>query len=84
MWSLLRPSRWTRTTPTPDRTTSRRLLAASLAKLGRLEEARHEAELFMVSDPHFTISQWTDSQPFQADETRQHFVDGYRLAGLPE
>jgi TolB-like protein/class 3 adenylate cyclase len=70
--------------PETYRTTSRRLLAASLAKLGRIDQARQEAELFMVSDPHFTISQWAASQPFQHEPTRQHFIDGYRMAGLPE
>jgi TolB-like protein len=70
--------------PETHRTTSRRTLAASLAQLGRLEDARQEAELFMMSNPHFTIRQWADSQPFGDEKTRQHFVDGYRKAGLPE
>jgi tetratricopeptide (TPR) repeat protein len=70
--------------PETYRTTSRRLLAASLAQLGRLEDARQEGQLFMMSNPHFTIRQWTDSQPFRDEETRQHFVDGYRMVGFPE
>jgi hypothetical protein len=37
---------------------SRRTLAAALAKLGRREEAKREAERFMISNPHFTISGW--------------------------
>ena len=70
--------------PETYRTTSRRLLAASLAKLGRLDEARREADLFMMSSPHFTIRHWSASQPFRDDDLRQHFEEGYRLAGLPE
>ena len=66
------------------RTKSRRILAASLAQLGHLDEARQEAELFMLSNPHFTISHWAASQPFRDEAMRQHFVDGYRRAGLPE
>ena len=66
------------------RTVSRRTLAASLAQLGRLDEARQEAEMFMVSYPHFTIHQWDQSQPFRDKAACQHFVDGYRKAGLPE
>ena len=66
------------------RTTSRRTLAASLAQHGRLEDARQEGRLFMISNPHFTIGEWADSQPFRDKETLQHFVDGYRKAGLPE
>jgi TolB-like protein/Tfp pilus assembly protein PilF len=65
------------------RTGSRRILAASLAQLGRMDEARQEAELFMVSNPHFTISYWATTQPFQDEAIREHFVDGYRKAGLP-
>ena len=70
--------------PETHRTTSRRTLAASLAQLGRLEDARQEAELFMMSNPHFTIRQWANSQPFRDEQTRRHFVDGYLKAGLPE
>ena len=66
------------------RTGSRRILAASLAQLGRIEEARQEAELFMISNPHFTISYWAAGQPFRDAAALAHFVDGYRKAGLPE
>ena len=66
------------------RTPSRRTLAASLAQLGRLDEARREAEMFMVSNPHFTIHHWIESLPFRDERAHQHFIDGYRKAGLPE
>jgi TolB-like protein len=62
----------------------RRTLAAALAQLGRPEEARWEAEMFMVSNPHFTIHHWVESQRFWDEAACQHFVDGYRKAGLPE
>jgi tetratricopeptide (TPR) repeat protein len=70
--------------PETYRTTSRRMLAAALAQLGRLEEARQEAELFMMSNPHFTITHWATSQPFDDAELRQRFVEGYRKSGLPD
>jgi tetratricopeptide (TPR) repeat protein len=63
---------------------SRRILAATLAQLGRLDEARREAELFMIHNPHFKISQWVATRPFRDEAVREHFVDGYRKAGLPE
>ena len=66
------------------RTASRRILAASLAQLGRLDEARQEAALFMSSNPHFTINHWISFQPFRDEPTREHFIEGYRKAGLPE
>jgi TolB-like protein/class 3 adenylate cyclase/Flp pilus assembly protein TadD len=66
------------------RTPSRRTLAASLAQLGRLDEARHEAAMFMANNQYFTIKNWVEAQPFRDEAARQHFIDGYRKAGLPE
>ena len=66
------------------RTMSRRFLAASLAQLGRMEEAHREAEYFLISNPHFTIGFWTKTQPVRDRATLAHFVEGYRKAGLPE
>ena len=66
------------------RTGSRRILAASLAQLGQMNEARREAVLYMASNPRFTISHWAATQPFRDEATLAHFVDGYRKAGLPE
>ncbi|MGJ7037205.1 TolB-like protein/cytochrome c-type biogenesis protein CcmH/NrfG [Shinella sp. BE166] len=66
------------------RTSSRRFLAASLAQLGRLDEARAEAELFLVGNPGFTTRHWAATEPFRDAATLAHFVDGYRKAGLPE
>jgi TolB-like protein/Tfp pilus assembly protein PilF len=65
------------------RTESRRTLAASLAQLGQLDEARREAELFMASRPNFTIRHWQYSVPFADESASEHFVEGYRKAGLP-
>ena len=66
------------------RTSSRRFLAASLAQLGRLDEAHAEAELFLVGNPDFTIRHWAATEPFRDAATLQHFIDGFRKAGLPE
>jgi len=66
------------------RTSSRRFLAASLAQLGRLDEARAEVEMFLVSNPHFTTRHWVMTEPFRDAAMLEHFVDGFRKAGLPE
>lgn len=66
------------------RTSSRRFLAASLAQLGRLEEARVEVELFLVGNPQFTTRHWAATEPFRDTATLQHFVAGFHKAGLPE
>lgn len=66
------------------RTNSRKFLAASLAQIGRLDEARREGEMFLVAHPHFTISHWASSQPLRDTDVRDHFIDGFRKARLPE
>lgn len=66
------------------RTSSRRFLAASLAQLGRFEEARAEVEMFLIANPHFTTSHWVWTEPFRDDAMLEHFVDGFRKAGLPD
>ena len=65
-------------------TPSRSILAAALAQLGRIEEARIEGRLFMADYPGFRIEAFLDTQPFRHQTDREHFADGYRKAGLPE
>ncbi|WP_343713654.1 winged helix-turn-helix domain-containing tetratricopeptide repeat protein [Inquilinus sp.] len=65
-------------------TSSRRFLAASLAQLGQVDEARAEVELFLVGNPDFTTSHWAAREPFRDAATLAHFVEGYRKAGLPD
>jgi adenylate cyclase len=62
---------------------AKRNLAAALAQLGQMKEAREEARKFLLEFPHFSAQQWGSTQPFRDDEGRQHFIDGYIKAGLP-
>ena len=62
-------------------------LAASLAQLGRLEEARAEAKAGLALDPTFTVSRFrsgaeSDNPMFLAQRTR--IYDSMREAGVPE
>jgi TolB-like protein len=62
-------------------------LAAALANLGRLKEARAAAQAGLALDPTFTITRFyvgaaTDNGRFMA--TREHFYVGMRKAGVPE
>ncbi len=66
------------------RTGSRRYLAAALVELGRLDEAREEGRMFMAAYPHFSIKHWVETQPFRDIAMRDHIVEAYRKAGLPE
>ena len=62
---------------------AKRILAASLAQLGRLDEAREEARRFREINPGFQVCNWAATQPFERHEDREHFADGYIKAGLP-
>jgi TolB-like protein/tetratricopeptide (TPR) repeat protein len=62
---------------------SQRILAASLARLGLMKEARAEATQFLAVYPDFRATRWADVHPFRRAEDREHFVDGYAKAGLP-
>jgi TolB-like protein/Tfp pilus assembly protein PilF len=62
---------------------SQRILAASLAQLGRMQEARTEAGQFLAANRGFSIQHWAATQPFRHEADRQHFIHGYVQAGLP-
>ena len=62
-------------------------LAATLANLGRLKEARAATQAGLALDPTFTIRRFrtgaaTDNPRFMS--TREHFYAGMRKAGVPE
>jgi adenylate cyclase len=60
-------------------------LAASLAQLGRLDEARAEAAEVLRIDPTFTINGTQRRfSLFKRPEDAEHIFDGLRKAGLPE
>ena len=59
----------------------RRILAAGLAYLERMDEAHAEAKRFLQDNPSFSISRWSSTQPFRYDKDRQHAVQGYIMAG---
>ena len=61
----------------------RAMLAACLAQLGRMEEARLETEKFLKDNPSFSVSYWASAQPFLHDKDRHHAVEGFIKAGLP-
>jgi adenylate cyclase len=59
-----------------------RCLAAALAQLGRQAEAGEAAARLLELHPGFRISEWTRRVPGQIKS--KAFVEGLRLAGLPE
>src|SRR5262249_20139336 len=68
----------------PDNSDGRRFRPAAQAQLGRLDAAREEARRYLQHHPEFTITRWVSQRPFRHGPTRDHFVEGFRKAGLPE
>ena len=68
----------------PEFVAGYRPLIASLGHLGRREEARPYVEKLLSLQPSFTIEHFGRTYPFKWDEDRQHYLEGLRLAGVPE
>jgi len=62
---------------------ARAYLAASLAQLGRMEEAHVEAEKYLKDNPSFSATYAGNTTPFLHGKDRQHLVEGFIKAGLP-
>jgi adenylate cyclase len=69
----------------PRHTANLRYLAAGLAALGRIEEAREAAQKFMQLDPGFRLGTFAKTlQPFRAAELRERHIEHLSKAGLPD
>ena len=66
------------------RSISRRNLAAALALLGRLDEAKEEASYFQQANPRWRISTWASIHRVPDSNSVEFWVTAFRLAGLPE
>ncbi|MFO1035540.1 MAG: tetratricopeptide repeat protein [Geminicoccaceae bacterium] len=63
----------------------RRLLAVAYAHLGDVPAARQQAQAILREQPGFRISQWAKRPPYRPnDEAALRFMEGLRLAGLPD
>jgi TolB-like protein/DNA-binding winged helix-turn-helix (wHTH) protein len=66
----------------PTRLLPQLYLAATLSRLGKLDEARWLADTIHTEHPEFKLRAWADTQPF-VDRTRlDGIVDDLRRAGL--
>ena len=64
-------------------------LAAALARVGKLEEARAAVNAGLALDPRFTIRRYRDVTYANSDDPayragRERLIEGMRLAGVPE
>jgi hypothetical protein len=68
----------------PDHVGALRTLAASRAFAGRIEEARSAMSRIRQIDPTLRISNLADVLPPFRPEDFGRYMEGLRLAGLPE
>ncbi len=69
----------------PNVRTSHTWLAATYARLGRLEEAQAEAAEVLRIEPTYTIDGTQRRlSAFKRPEDAEHYFEGLRMAGLPE
>ena len=63
---------------------ARRLLAATYAQAGRLEEARTAAKEYLEVNPNFSIKRYMELEPYEDPADLEDYLQGLRKAGLPE
>jgi DNA-binding SARP family transcriptional activator/cytochrome c-type biogenesis protein CcmH/NrfG len=59
-------------------------LIAALGHLGRADEAKPYIEKLLAIEPNFTVRSHGEVYPFANDYDRAHYMEGLRLAGVPE
>jgi DNA-binding SARP family transcriptional activator/TolB-like protein len=72
------------TKATPDFVAGYKPLVASLGHLGRRDEARPYLEKLLSLEPNFTVERFGGRYPFKRDQDRKRYMEGLRLAGVPE
>jgi adenylate cyclase len=65
-----------------DKSEGHRLLAASYALIGQIEEAKHHARQVLAVHPNFSIEHWRKVRPDGKPQPLERFIDGLRMAGL--
>jgi tetratricopeptide (TPR) repeat protein len=68
----------------PRFTRTLRVLASSLAKLGREDDAKHVMQDLLTIEPHLTVSKLRWRLRHMNESVLSPFSEGLRLAGLPE
>jgi adenylate cyclase len=61
-----------------------RLLAASYAQLGEMNEAKRYVDKVLEVSPNFTLSAFVEKLPYGAERDAEHFLEGLRKAGFPD
>ncbi|HML12186.1 MAG TPA: tetratricopeptide repeat protein, partial [Xanthobacteraceae bacterium] len=72
------------TKATPDFVAGYKPLVAALGHLGRRDEARLYVEKLLNLEPKFTVEHFGRVYPFKREQDRARYMEGLRLAGVPE
>ena len=65
-----------------DKTEAYRMLTASNALLGRMDEARRHAAQILETHPEFTLRHWENVPPDRNPGPRDRLIEGLKKAGL--
>ena len=68
----------------PDFVNGYKPLLAALGHLGRREEAKPYLDKLMALEPNFTLKRFAREYPIQKEFDRERYIEGLRLAGVPE
>jgi len=68
----------------PDFVNGYKPLIASLGHLGRRDEAQPYIQKLLSLEPNFTIKLFAEVYPIQKEIDRDRYIEGLRLAGVPE
>lgn len=68
----------------PDFVNAYKPLLAALGHLGRREEAKPYLDKMLRLEPGFTVENFSEVYPIKKARDRKRYMDGLRLAGVPE
>ena len=68
----------------PEYVAAYKPLIAALGHLGRREEARPYVERLLRLEPSFTVENFGEVYPIKKASDRKRYMEGLRLAGIPE
>jgi adenylate cyclase len=68
--------------PNPKNISARRMLTVTYVEMGRLEDAKVQAEEILKIDPKFTSKGFEKVMPFKDGELARRYMDALRVAGL--
>lgn len=68
----------------PDFTNGYKPLIAALGLLKSQDDAAHYVRELLIREPSFSITQFMQTYPFASSKDRDRYVEGLRLAGVPD